>query len=130
MIAWIAVFYLGYLEYLLVSKLYHTLTSCLKGIFSSRIFICSISDTEDPIIYCPANQTMVAAPGFYATDAVWADPLANDNSGIATTVLCNFESGGQFRIGHTRVVCEARDASGNQAICTFIIEVIGNKIIN
>ena len=84
-----------------------------------------ISDTEDPVIYCPANQTVDSASSLSTAVAVWIDPQANDNSGITPTVTCNSDSGSQFQIGQTEVVCVARDPSGNQAICSFIIEVIG-----
>ena len=83
-------------------------------------------DTEDPIIFsCPTNQTKNTVPSQSTAIAVWTDLQANDNSGITPNVTCNLKSGSQFRIGQTEVVCEARDPSGNQAICTFIIEIIG-----
>ena len=85
-----------------------------------------ILDIEDPIVLaCPVNQTRNTAPGIATAVAVWADPQATDNSGITPNVTCSVESGSQFQIGQTEVVCEARDPSGNQADCTFIIEVIG-----
>ena len=85
-----------------------------------------ISDTEDPVFsYCPGNQTLDTFANLSTAVAVWADPQANDNSGITPTVTCILESGNQFEIGQTEVICEARDPSGNQAICTFIIKVIG-----
>ena len=90
------------------------------------MFLMLILDTEDPaIIYCPANQTKDTPPSLSTAIAVWADPQANDNSGISPAVNCSLESGTQFQIGQTEVVCEARDPSGNQVNCTFIIKVIG-----
>ena len=83
------------------------------------------SDAEDPVVYCPSNQTLDTDPSQPTAVAVWTDPQTNDNSGKAPNVMCSHESGSQFQIGQTEVVCEARDASGNQANCTFIIEIIG-----
>ena len=83
-------------------------------------------DTEDPIILsCPANQTKTTAPSKSTAIAVWTDLQATDNSGISINVTCSYESKNQFQIGQTEVVCEAHDPSGNWAICTFIIDVIG-----
>ena len=89
------------------------------------------SDSEDPIfIYCPSNQIKNTTSSMSAAvTTVWADPQATDNSGMTPAVTCSLASGSQFQIGQTEVVCEARDPSGNQAICTFIIEVIGKESI-
>ena len=85
------------------------------------------SDAEGPAIYCPSNQTMDTNSSQSTAVAVWNDLQTNDNSAKSLSVMCSHESGSQFQIGHTEVVCEARDASGNQANCTFIIEVIGKR---
>ena len=83
-------------------------------------------DVEDPVILsCPANQTMNTVSSQSTAIAVWTDLKATDNSGIAPSINCSFESGSQFEIGQTEVICEARDPSGNHEICTFIIEVTG-----
>ena len=57
--------------------------------------------------------------------AVWIDPQATDNARVTPTVTCSFESGSQFEIGQTDVICEARDPGGNKAFCTFTIDVTG-----
>ena len=89
------------------------------------ICLCNL-DTEDPIILsCPANQTKNTAPSQSTAIAVWNDPQATDNSGITSNTTCSIDSGSKFEIGHTKVVCEVRDPSGNQATCGFIIKVIG-----
>ena len=83
-------------------------------------------DTEDPIfISCPANQTTDTASGLSTAIVVWTEPHATDNSGVPTNLTCNVESGSQFEIGQTKVICEARDLSGNEAVCSFIIKVTG-----
>ena len=50
---------------------------------------------------------------------------ATDNSGIKASITCTRESGSQFQIGQTEIVCEALDPSGNTANCIFMIDVIG-----
>ena len=57
---------------------------------------------------------------------VWAQPRANDNSGLLPALTCSLEPGSRFHIGRTEVDCEARDLSGNKAFCVFTIEVRGN----
>ena len=94
--------------------------------FIQYLISSNIIDNEDPVIlFCPANQTKNTAPSQSIAIAVWTDLQATDNSGKAPTVTCNWESGSQFQIGETEVICEVCDPSGNQAICTFLIEVIG-----
>ena len=92
-------------------------------IFYSHIFNI---DTEAPnFISCPSNQTKDALPGLSTAIAVWADPRVNDNSNATLPVTCNRESGSEFEIGKTEVICETHDPSGNEAFCSFTIEVTG-----
>ena len=58
---------------------------------------------------------------------VWTDPTASDNSKQTPTVTCSVESASQFEIGETEVICEALDASGNLATCSFKVDVKGNE---
>ena len=98
--------------------------------FCINVNPCNVSylylDIEDPtIISCPANQTKDTAPGLSTAVAVWADLQATDNTGVTPTVTYSLESGSQFEIGQTEVICEARDPSGNKAFCSFTIDVTG-----
>ena len=95
---------------------------CLTKEMSVNSFV----DTEEPIfISCPANQTTHTASGLSTAVVVWTEPQATDNSGVPINVTCNVESGNQFEIWQTEVICEAHDPSGNEAVCSFIIEVTG-----
>ena len=84
-----------------------------------------ITDIEDPIIQCPANRYVNTNVNEATAVAVWAEPVASDNSGKSPNVSCSMESGTQFVIGQTEVICQARDGSGNQANCNFTVEVKG-----
>ena len=55
---------------------------------------------------------------------VWADPVATDNSKLTPTVTCNAQYRSPFEIGETEVMCQALDQAGNQATCSFIIDVV------
>ena len=57
--------------------------------------------------------------------AVWSHPVSTDNSGLTLTVTCNAENGSQFEIGETEVMCQALDQAGNQAACSFAVDVVG-----
>ena len=56
----------------------------------------------------------------------WIRPEATDNAGIIPTLNCNIESGSDFEIGSTEVICHALDSAGNQATCKFTVQVEGN----
>ena len=87
----------------------------------------SFTDNEDPVITCPANQTVNTELSQAHSSAVWADPQVTDNSGQIPTITCDAESGSQFEIGETEVICQAVDPAGNQATCTFTVEIKGNS---
>ena len=74
---------------------------------------------------CPANQTLSVKIGESTVTAEWRKPTATDNSGVIPTVTCDRDVASQFNIGCNFVECTAYDASGNQAVCQFIIDVIG-----
>ena len=83
-------------------------------------------DVEDPTITCPGNKTLETTPDQPTAVAVY-NPNVSDNSGQYLNVSCSIESGSEFDIGQTDVICAAYDPSGNQAMCYFTIEVKGIK---
>ena len=74
------------------------------------------SDIQPPTFtFCPNDQTSSSG------NVSWNNPKAVDNSG-QSTVTCNhpdFNSG--FHAGQTCVICSARDTSGNNATCAFMV---------
>ena len=74
---------------------------------------------------CPVNQTLSVTTTESKVTAEWIKPTATDNSGMIPTVTCDHDVGSQFNIGRNVVQCTAYDASGNQAVCRFTIDVIG-----
>ena len=93
------------------------------------IFTHCFSDEEDPIIFCPGNQTFETTPGRPTAVAVY-NPIVSDNSGQYLNVSCSAVSGSDFDIGRTDVICQAYDPSGNQAVCNFTVEIKGGKLIS
>ena len=78
--------------------------------------------------YCPNNRSLETIFGQPYAVVNWPDPEATDNSKQNLTITCEAESGSQFRIGETEVICQAMDAAGNQATCVFTIKIKGNRI--
>ncbi|XP_071961171.1 uncharacterized protein [Antedon mediterranea] len=91
------------------------------------IFYVNVTDSENPMISCPANQTLPADEGSTGTQVTWDDATATDNSGVVTVVQGDGEpsSGGTFTLGSPRTLSYiATDESGNYATCTFVIYII------
>ena len=78
------------------------------------------------MITCPGNQTVNTEPSQAYASLIWNNSQVTDNSGQIPTITCDTESGSQFRIGETEVVCQAVDSTGNQATCTFTVKTEGN----
>ena len=87
------------------------------------------TDQEAPVVACATNHTVNIAPSQAYATVVYNNPQLNDNSGQIPTITCDAESGGQFRIGKTEVICQAVDSSGNQATCTFTVTVGNGNLL-
>ena len=74
---------------------------------------------------CPANQTVETDFNNSAAMVVWTALVATDNSNLTPNVTCSAENGSRFEIGETEVMCKALDEAGNQANCSFIVDVVG-----
>jgi uncharacterized repeat protein (TIGR01451 family) len=88
-------------------------------------FSVTVEDNEDPTIDCPDNiVTAETTPGSgsaivnYSVDA-------QDNSGFVE-VTCTKPSGSSFPVGTTTVTCTAADEAGNDASCSFTVQVTGD----
>ena len=85
----------------------------------------TFTDNEAPVLACPGIQTANTEPTQANATVVWSDPQVIDNSGHLPTVTCNVESGSQFEIGETEVICQAVDVGGNRGACSFNVIVTG-----
>ena len=84
-----------------------------------------MTDTEDPTITCPVNQTVPADDGQnYATKSLtW--PVVSDNSGKEPSTICHPSAGSNLKLGITRITCVAFDDAENMASCHFEVQVVG-----
>ena len=88
-----------------------------------------VSDTEAPVVDCPANQTISTNPGQAYATVVYSAPQVTDNTGATLTITCDTESGSHFEICETEVFCQAVDPTGNKATCPFTVKVQGMLFI-
>ena len=80
-------------------------------------------DTTRPTFTGATNKTARAAKGA-KTSRVRFTVTAHDDKDVAVPVArCTPRSGSRFRIGRTKVTCEATDSSGNAARTTFVVTV-------
>jgi hypothetical protein len=78
-------------------------------------------DTIAPVFNnCPTNINVVTSQNSVAIN--WTTPTARDNCSTPL-ILSNFQPGQLLPIGQTTVVYLARDTSGNQTECRFIVTV-------
>ncbi|XP_030839163.1 hyalin isoform X2 [Strongylocentrotus purpuratus] len=103
-----------------------TLTVVAMAIDSSEntascSFTVQIVDEEAPLITCPNNITVATDVGASSAIITWAGPFASDNTGQATAMTDI--SLGLWPIGIQTVTGTAVDGSGNEAQCTFWVNV-------
>jgi hypothetical protein len=95
---------------------------------SFTVTVIAGSDTEAPVITCPAGIVRNVDPGICGAIVNYTTPAATDNSGSATVSLKSGPSSGSlFPVGKTTVTFEATDAAGNKADCSYIVTVIDNE---
>lgn len=103
----------------------HTATDDF-GNTTSCAFTVTVNDLVAPTIFCPADTTLYSLDGspiYYG----WQTPIATDNCGIASTAFSTFPAGFNnndfFPVGTTTVTYETFDFAGNNATCSFDINV-------
>ena len=83
------------------------------------------NDVTPPVITgCPLNAISVTAPsGSNFATAIWTEPTATDNSGVAPTRSRSHAPGSSFPVGTTVVTYRFTDGSGNSDTCQFQVVV-------
>src|SRR5207247_642763 len=89
-------------------------------------FAVTVSDSETPVITCPANINVSTSGGTCPSNVTFA-VTATDNCGTAT-VTCIPASGSSFAVGPTTVNCSASDGHGNSATCSFTVTVSDSEV--
>ncbi|MBL4828126.1 MAG: HYR domain-containing protein [Spongiibacteraceae bacterium] len=99
-------------------------TSDKKGNTTSDSFLISIVDTTAPILSLPSdiNVSASADSGGQVSFTSTATDIVDGN----VAAICAPASGTFFSVGHTNVICNARDRQGNTAEGSFSINVRDN----
>lgn len=91
------------------------------GNTSTCSFDVIVTDNIVPVFTgCPTDIIVPATANCKAT-ATWTAPVASDN--CTMTVTSSHNPGDEFSAGITTVTYTARDASGNEATCSFLVTV-------
>lgn len=88
------------------------------------------TDTRPPVLNCPPNLKVNTLKGKSTGKVTWSVQVS-DNSGdvdpnAVIKIESNHKSGQELPIGVIAIRVTATDQAGNEAMCTFEAEVIGN----
>uniref|UniRef100_A0A8C6R2L0 Sushi, von Willebrand factor type A, EGF and pentraxin domain-containing protein 1 n=1 Tax=Nannospalax galili TaxID=1026970 RepID=A0A8C6R2L0_NANGA len=97
-----------------------------SGKWSVKVQTAVCKDVEAPQIDCPKDIEAKTQEQQDSANITWQIPTAKDNSGEKVTIHVHpaFTPPYLFPIGEVAVTYTATDLSGNQASCTFYINVI------
>ncbi|ARV05352.1 hypothetical protein BTO04_00995 [Polaribacter sp. SA4-10] len=96
----------------------------VNGNISNKTALVTVIDKISPEITAPANISVFATS---AAGAVvdYITPVGTDNCAATTILTEGLADGATFPIGVTTVTYTATDASGNRAVASFNVEVVG-----
>ena len=111
-----------------------TTVTCTVTDAHSNTSICtfhvSVSDTEHPVMSACPKDTSVSTGSPSGAVVTYTAPTATDNcQSELSAVACNPPSGSTFPVGNTKVTCTVSDRTGNQASCSFNIDVVPCTIV-
>jgi hypothetical protein len=106
-----------------VVSITRALGSQLKAeLAAGRVVVRLLADQSPPVLLLPSTITAEASSP--AGAEVTYSAGATDDVDPDPTVTCSPPSGSTFAIGTTAVICTARDAAGNSATDTFLVQVV------
>ena len=80
-------------------------------------------DTTQPTFTGATNKTVRAAKGAKTGRVRFTVTAHDDRDVVVPVARCTPRSGSRFRIGRTKVTCEATDSSGNTGRTKFVVTV-------
>ncbi len=86
-------------------------------------FTITVVDSINPVISCPMNITLPAAPGQCDTAYIYSVTATDNCIGAGITQIAGIASGSPFPIGVTTNTFVATDSSGNTDTCSFTVTV-------
>ncbi|XP_072016323.1 uncharacterized protein [Amphiura filiformis] len=81
-------------------------------------------DSTPPVVACINDISETTPLGSQGTTVTWISPTATDNSGVVSLASRSRSPGSFFLVGSSDVTYRFVDGSGNEAICTFAVNVI------
>ncbi len=103
-----------------------------NGNVASCSFNVTVTDTEDPVIVCPADIIVSNAAGQCGAVVTYTAPVGTDNCPGATTIrTAGPASGSFFPVGTTTITYQVTDAYNHVTTCSFTVTVndIQNPVI-
>lgn len=98
------------------------------GNTASCSFTVTVSDTEDPVISCPASISVNNDAGICGALVAYTVPQGIDNCpGASTAQTSGLGSGSTFPVGSSTESFTVTDAAGNTASCSFTVTVTDNE---
>ena len=82
-----------------------------------------VTDTEAPIINCPADITQINDWGMCSAWIVYTEPQGTDNCMATTSLLSGRGQSALFPVGTSMETYIATDSEGNTASCSFSITI-------
>ena len=101
-----------------ILKLY--LNLCLVLLFA-------VDTVRPEIQFCPQNINQQIQFGVPSVIVTWNQPTASDNSGQTPNVQATHQPGSSFPVGTSTVIYTFTDAAGNEATCSFNVNVVSGK---
>jgi uncharacterized repeat protein (TIGR01451 family) len=92
------------------------------GTATSTAAVLNATDTQNPVIQCPANILLDADISRCSRSNVTFAVTASDNCAVSSVVSIP-ASGSTFPVGTTTVTNTATDSSWNRSICTFTVTI-------
>ncbi len=90
-------------------------------------FDITISDTEDPVINCPATINQAVVPGSCSAVVNYSVTTSDNCPGEQITQTAGLPDGATFPIGTTTNAFLVTDASGNTSTCSFEVIISDNE---
>jgi hypothetical protein len=92
---------------------------------ASCSFLVTVTDNEAPAVTCPANISVNNDPGVCGATVSFSASATDNCAGVGLTYSA--ASGSVFNVGATVVTATATDVNGNNASCTFTVNVTDNE---
>ncbi len=99
---------------------------CLAVAISNTITI-TVSDTEDPVIMCPAPISQNVDAGVCGAIVSYTVTFSDNCPGETLTQTAGLASGAQFPVGTTTNIFMVTDFTGNTATCSFDVTITDNE---